>query len=69
MSHVEFWVTHNGILNLECAVFPPDNNRDVNPLEATLRTIWPLEVIDADSVSKWPFNHFLHNYKQRKSHP
>jgi hypothetical protein len=33
-----------GILNFECAVLPPGSKREAIPLEATVKTISPLDL-------------------------
>ncbi|RID45892.1 hypothetical protein BRARA_I02586 [Brassica rapa] len=38
-----------GIPNLECAVLPPCNRSEAIPLEATFKTISPLDLIAADN--------------------
>jgi len=48
--HVEFCVAGTGIANLECVVLPPGSNNDAIPLEATVKTIPPLDRIVDDKV-------------------
>ena len=50
MLHVVDSFTFNGMLNLECIVLPLGNNKDATPLNATFRTICPLECNPVESV-------------------
>ncbi len=49
IAHVESSSMFMGIANLECAVLPPGSKSDAIPLEATLRTMSPLERSAAES--------------------
>jgi len=48
--HVEFCVAGTGITNLECVVLPPGSSNEAIPLEATVKTMPPLDRIEDDKV-------------------
>jgi hypothetical protein len=45
MLQVELWVAGTGIANFKCAVLPTGSNKEAIPLEATVRTMSPLDQI------------------------
>ncbi|KAG5028377.1 hypothetical protein JHK87_011891 [Glycine soja] len=49
-SEGERFILGTGIANLECAVLPPGNSIEAIPLEATVKTIPPVERIADDKV-------------------
>ena len=63
MLHKESSFMVKGILNLECAVLPLANKSAAIPLEATFKTITPLDLIEHDIVDHknvfpqppWPY--------------
>lgn len=48
MLHVESPFTSIGIANLECAVLPPGISKAAMPLDATVKTISPLDLKAAE---------------------
>jgi len=44
MLQIEFSMVGIGILNFECVVLPPGNNKDAIPLDATVNTIFLLDL-------------------------
>ncbi|KAG4930693.1 hypothetical protein GLYMA_17G168700v4 [Glycine max] len=64
MLHVEFCNIGTRMTNLECAVLPPSNSKEVIPLEATIRTIFPLECKQEANVFHMNFFRCHHSHKE-----
>lgn len=68
MLHVDSSLISNEKQTVEWVVLPPSNNNEAIPLEATLRTIIPFNLILVDNFTKKCFlGSFIAMYKEKKN--